>query len=64
MWMTQYKIRQRETSNILRCTKRKHIHNLIREANQDYAGQKNRNIQEHKYFKKESQANEKILEEQ
>lgn len=30
--------------NILRCEKSKHIQNLIREVNQDYAGQKTRNL--------------------
>lgn len=41
---TQYKIRQRESINIFRCEKEKYIHNLIREANQDYAEQNTRNL--------------------
>jgi len=35
--LTQYKTRQRGASNILRCEKRKHVQNIIREADLDYA---------------------------
>lgn len=42
--LTQYRTRQREASNILRCEKRKHVQNLIREADHDYANHKTRNL--------------------
>lgn len=40
--LTQYKTRQREVSNIFKCVKRKHVQNLIREVDQDYASHKTR----------------------
>jgi hypothetical protein len=42
--LTQYKTRQKEASNILRCEKIKYIQNIIREAYHDYANHKTRNL--------------------
>jgi len=41
---TRYKMRQKETSNILRCEKRKHIQGIIRDAEQDHKNHKSRDL--------------------